>query len=258
MASSPTALRITMAALAATAMISARSLPAPQVAFRQMYSLGPGGRVTIQNLYGDVTITAWDRDDVLVEAVKHGTRTRQLEDARIVVEPGAGTLSIRTIYSDGDSHQPARVEYRLMVPRSACLEDVRLVNGGPEIRGVEGAVKASAGNGAIRAHHLRGSVDLSTVNGVVDAGFERLDRGRKILLASVNGAIRLSLPAGASASVYAHNTSGGITSAFGKASRGQGGHTLKVDVHRGGAPIHVDNVNGGIFINSPGEAGGNV
>ena len=65
-------------------------------------------------------------------------------------------------------------------------------------------------------------------------------------------------PAGANASVYAHNRSGGITSAFGKASRGEGGHTLKVEVHRGGAPIHVDNVNGGIFICSPAEAGGNV
>jgi len=258
MAASRKALRLTMAALAATALISARSLPAPQVAFRQMYALGPGGRVAIQNLYGDVTITAWDRDDVLVEAVKHGTEARQLEDARIVVEPGAGTLSIRTIYNDGDSHQPARVEYRLMVPRSAHLEDVRLVNGGLEIRGVEGPVKASAVNGAIRAHHLGGAVDLSTVNGPVDAGFERLDRGRPILLASVNGAIRLSLPAGAKASVYAHNRSGGITSAFGKASRGQAGQTLKVEVHRGGAPVHVDNVNGGIFICSPGEAGGNV
>jgi DUF4097 and DUF4098 domain-containing protein YvlB len=133
-----------------------------------------------------------------------------------------------------------------------------LVNGGLEIRGVEGPVKASAVNGAIRAEHLAGSVELSTVNGMVDADFKRLDRARPIVLASVNGAIRLSLPAGASASVYAHNRSGGITSAFGKASRGQGGHTLKVEVHRGGAPIHVDNVNGGIFICAPGETGGNV
>jgi DUF4097 and DUF4098 domain-containing protein YvlB len=123
-----------------------------------------------------------------------------------------------------------------------------------EIHGVEGPVKASAVNGAIRAEHLAGSVDLSTVNGMVDAGFERLDRARPIVLASVNGAIRLSLPAGANASLYAHNRSGGITSAFGKASRGQSGHTLKVEVHRGGAPIRVDNVNGGIYISS-GEAG---
>ena len=257
MASSRKAPRIIMAALAAAAIMPARSLPAPQVAFRQMYALGPGGRVAIQNLYGDVTITAWDRNDVLVEAVKRGVEA-QPDDVRIVVEPGAGTLSIRTIYNDAGSHQPTRVEYRLMVPRSARLEDVRLVNGGLEIRGVEGPVKASAVNGAIRAEHLAGSVELSTVNGMVDADFKRLDRARPIVLASVNGAIRLSLPAGASASVYAHNRSGGITSAFGKASRGQGGHTLKVEVHRGGAPIHVDNVNGGIFICAPGETGGNV
>jgi DUF4097 and DUF4098 domain-containing protein YvlB len=248
-------LRLAIAALAASAIISARTLPVPEVAFRQLYSLGQGGRVAIQNLYGDVTITAWDRDDVLVEAFKRGTGARQLADVRIVVEPGSGTLSIRTIYSDGDSQQPVRVEYRLMVPRSARLEDVRLVNGGLEIRGVDGPVKASAVNGTIRAERLGGAVELSTVNGTVDAGFARLDRRRPILLASVNGAIRLSLPAGAGASVYAHNRSGGIVSTFGKASRGQGGHTLKVELDRGGAPIHLDNVNGGIFICSAGKAG---
>jgi DUF4097 and DUF4098 domain-containing protein YvlB len=247
-----------LALLASSIVISARTLPVPQVAFRQLYSLGRGGRVTIQNLYGDVTITAWDRDDVLVEAVKHGNQARQLDEARIVVEPGAGTLSIRTIYDGGDARQPARVEYRLMVPRSAHLEDVRLVNGELEIHGVDGPVKASAVNGAIRAEHMGGAVQLSTVNGIVEAGFERLDRGRPIQLASVNGAIHLLLPAGARASVYAHNRGGGITSAFGTASRDQGGHTLKVELHRGGAPIHVYNVNGGIFICSPLEGGGEV
>jgi DUF4097 and DUF4098 domain-containing protein YvlB len=238
-----------MGVLAASAIISARTLPVPE-------SLGPGGRVAIQNLYGDVTITAWDRDDVLVEAFKRGAGARQLADVRIVVEPGSGTLSIRTIYNDGDSQQPVRVEYRLMVPRSARLEDVRLVNGGLDIRGVDGPVKASAVNGTIRAERLGGAVELSTVNGTVDAGFARLDRRRPILLASVNGAIRLSLPAGAGASVYAHNRSGGIVSAFGRACRGQGGHTLKVELDRGGAPIRLDNVNGGIFICSAGKACG--
>src|ERR1700735_5662576 len=33
-----------------------------EAVFRQFYSLGPNGRVTIQNNYGDVSITGWDRD----------------------------------------------------------------------------------------------------------------------------------------------------------------------------------------------------
>jgi len=38
--------------------------------FRQSYALAPSGRVVIDNPYGDVRISAWDRDEVRIEAVK--------------------------------------------------------------------------------------------------------------------------------------------------------------------------------------------
>jgi hypothetical protein len=222
----------------------------PHVDFRQSFALGPGGRVLIQNLYGDVSITAWDREEVLVEAIKHCTDPRRMDDARVIVEPSAAGLSIHTVYTGTDAEHPASVEYRIMVPRRANLDQIKLVNGGLSISGVAGPVKASSVNGSIHADKLEGQAELSTVNGKLDAAFQRVSASAPIYLSSVNGPIKLSLPAGAGASVNAHNLSGGIESDVGKVSRADDGHDLHALVNHGGAQVQVHNINGGISIHS--------
>src|ERR1035438_527955 len=169
--------------------LHANVIGTPHAEFRQVYALGPNGHVLVQNLYGDVSITAWDRDEVLVEAVKRSSDPRRLDDARIVVEPSTGALSIRTQYAGADSDHPASVEYRITVPRNATLEQIKLVNGGLSISGVEGSIKASSINGSITAEKLAGEADLSTINGRLTAGFNRVSRAKPISLSSVNGPI---------------------------------------------------------------------
>ncbi len=162
---------------------------------------GANGRVTIQNQYGNVSITGWDRDDVLVEAVKRSADPRRLDEARIIVEPAEGALSIRTQYAGMDTLHAPKVEYRITVPRYASLEDVKLGNGGLVISGVGGAVKASSVNGSIKAEKLEGRAELSTVNGQLEADFDRIGAGRPITLSSINGPIKLLLPCGTQASL---------------------------------------------------------
>ncbi len=235
-------------ALSAGAGLYANTIGTPRMEFRHSYLLHPNGQVRIQNLYGDVAITAWDRDEVLVEAVKNPAGPRGADDdARVVVDGSADALSIRTQYGGGDAGHPASIDYRIMVPRTASLANVELTNGGLSIRGVAGPVRASAINGSIHAERLQGRVDLSTVNGRLEAGFTRVS-GEAITLRSVNGAIRLSIPGDAGASLEADNRSGGIESAFGRPWRGPEGHRLRTLVNQGGAAVRLHNVNGGIFI----------
>lgn len=237
------------------ASLHANVVGIPHVDFRQAFALGPGGRVTVQNLYGDVSITAWDRDEVLVEAIKRSPDARRLDDARIVVEPSSGSVAIHTVYTGSDAEHPASVEYRIMVPRRANLDQVKLVNGGISISGVAGPVRASSVNGSIHAEKLEGEADLSTINGKLDAAFNHLSTCKAISLSSVNGPIRLSLPAGAHANLNAHNLSGGIESDVGRVSRADDGHNLHAVLNHGGATIHVKNVNGGICIHKTGVRG---
>jgi DUF4097 and DUF4098 domain-containing protein YvlB len=215
--------------------------------FHRSYSLAPNGRVVVENPYGDVRITAWDRDEVRVEAIKTGSDPARLNDARIVVDSCSGLVTIRTLYT-GSSELPANVEYRISVPRGANLESVKLVNGGLSLSGLEGPIKASAVNGDIKAEKLAGQAELSTVNGRLEVGFQRIGRLNPISLTSVNGPIRLSLPCGARASVEAHNVTGGISAELGRVWRALDGHLLRTVVNRGGTQIQLRNINGGISV----------
>jgi hypothetical protein len=241
---------VLLLALVAGNGLNASIIGTPKTEFQQTYSLNPNGRVVIQNLYGDVRITAWDRDEVLVQAIKKSRDPRQLDDARIIVDSSSELVSIHTQYAGADAEHPASVEYRITVPRTANLENVKLVNGGLLITGLEGSIKASSVNGSIKAERLGGQADLSTVNGHLEADFRRVSRANSISLSSVNGPIKLSIPSGSGAQLFAHNLSGGIDSVFGHVWRASGGHRLRTTLNRGGAQIHLNNVNGGISIRS--------
>ncbi|HEX3880930.1 MAG TPA: hypothetical protein VHW24_28305 [Bryobacteraceae bacterium] len=239
---------VSLLGLVACSAVFGNVLAGPRVEFRQFFALGQHGRVTVDNRYGNVSIVAWDRDDVLVEAVKHSSDPRRVEQARIVVEPAEGALSIRTQYAGSATDRPAKVEYRISVPRSTNLENVRLGNGGLTISGVAGPVRASSVNGNIHAQRLEGQTELSTVNGQLEADFPCVHAAQGIVLKSVNGPIRLVIPGGARPNVSARNVSGGIESEIGHATRVEGAQQLVV--HGGGAKIRLDNINGGISIHS--------
>jgi hypothetical protein len=236
--------------LLAGTCLHANIIGTPQAEFRRAYALSPNGRVVIQNLYGDVRITAWDRDEVLVQAIKKSRDPRLLDDATIVVDSSSDLVSIRTQYAGLDAEHPASVEYRITVPRNANLQNVRLVNGGLSISGIAGYVKASSVNGSIKADRLEGQAELSTINGQLEADFNRVSAANPISLTSVNGPIRLSIPSDSDAQLVASNLSGGIDSEFGRVWRETGGNRLRARVNRGGPQIVLHNVNGGIIIRS--------
>jgi hypothetical protein len=236
------------ACLAAASTVQASVTVAPRAAFRHLYALSSEGRVTIQNPYGNVSVTAWDRDAVLVEAIKHATDPRHIDDARIVVEPGDDSLSISTQYTGADAEHPTSVEYRITVPRRAHLEGVRLTNGQLSLDGLAGPVQATAVNGDIHALKMSGQTELSTINGRVQANFDCTGPDNAISLSSVNGGIDLTIPKGARANLEAQNRSGGIASDIGRVVRTGGADRLVV---RGSGPhIRLHNVNGGISIRS--------
>ncbi len=244
------ALVVWLAALTAGPGLYARVIGTPRADFHQVYGLNPNGRVLIHNLYGDVWITAWDRDEVLVEAIKKSRDPRHVDDAQIVVDSSAEMLSIRTLYLGADASHPASVEYHIMVPRSANLENIKLINGALSISGVSGPVKASSVNGSIKAERIGGEADLSTVNGPLEVDFNRIASAHPIALSSVNGPIHLSIPSDADAVLEARNLSGGIQTEFGHAWRESTGQRLRTTVNRGGPLIHLHNVNGGISIHA--------
>jgi len=226
--------------------------------FHQTYPLTPGGRVSIANINGDVHISAWDRNEVKVDAVKRAYSAERLAEVTIDVTNSADSVLIKTKYPDrnwnsegrGRENSSASVEYTLTIPRGARLDSAELVNGSLDVDGVQGDVQASLVNGTVKAGGLGGEVKLSTVNGAVEANVARLDDAKGVSLNSVNGSIVLTVPSGANAQVKASTLHGAITNDFGLAvDDGQYvGHTLSGQIGAGGPRIRLNNVNGSISI----------
>jgi len=224
--------------------------------FHQTYPLSAGGRVELENINGAVHITGWDRNEVKVDAVKYAGTKERLDDAQIVVETGSNYVSVRTKYRDHDSSwsrdrwdHPASVEYTLMVPRAAQLDEIKLVNGALDIHAISGEVRASSVNGRTIADGLQGRVKLSAVNGRMEVQLDRLAQS-PVELSSVNGGIQLTLPSDAKAELEASTVSGGIDDDFGLRVRHHRyvGHDLRGELGGGGTHIRLSNVNGHIEI----------
>jgi DUF4097 and DUF4098 domain-containing protein YvlB len=224
--------------------------------FHQTYPLSAGGRVDLENVNGAVHITAWDRNEVKVDAVKYAGTKERLDEAQIKVNASADSVSIHTDYRDRDltfndyeHDNPAGVEYTLTVPRGARLSDIRLINGSLEVSGVSGEVDAECINGRLTATGLGGRAKLSTINSRLNAQFDHLATA-PIELSSVNGRVELTLPSDAKAELSVSTVHGGIENDFGfhVIDHRWVGHDMAGQLGGGGTRIRLNNVNGGVEI----------
>jgi DUF4097 and DUF4098 domain-containing protein YvlB len=224
--------------------------------FHQTYPITADGRIELDNINGSVHISGWDRNEVKVDAVKYADTKERLEEAKIEIESGQDYVSIRTRYPGHDNNwdwgshnNPASVEYTLTVPRTARLDEIKLINGALDIGGVAGEVRASCINGRLEARDLAGRAKFSTINGRMDAHFSQLS-GQDIELNSVNGSVELTIPSDSNAEVEASTVSGGISNDFGLHVNHHRfvGHDLRGEIGTGGAHIRLSDVNGRIEI----------
>ena len=240
---------------AALARASDRDDAAVTEEFHQSYPLNAGGRIDLSNINGSVHITAWDESQVKVDAIKRAGTEELLKDAEIRVDAHADSISIETHYLRQDEawheehHNPASVEYTLMVPRNARLDEIKLINGGLDVAGVAVEVRASCINGKLTAHGLAGRANLSTINGHLDANFDRL-QATPIELSSVNGPLDVTLPSDAKANIEATTVHGGIDNDFGLHTNNHRwiGHDLRGELGGGGVQVRLNNVNGTIDV----------
>lgn len=220
--------------------------------FQQTYPLAPDGVVHLANVNGDITITAWDKPEVSVEAEKRAKQAEDLAKITLEIESSPARLSIKTKYPKTGWFKNsinASVRYRLMVPAGVRLEKIDTVNSDITVNGVQGAVDLETVNGTITAQDLRADAQLDSVNGSLRAEFASLENVREVKLESVNGRAEVTLPKGVSAEIKADTVNGRVTIdqpiRLGKAGR----RSLNGSIGEGNGPrIVLDTVNGGIAI----------
>lgn len=227
--------------------------------FQKTCPLAPGGKVSLENINGNLKVITWNKDEVKIEAEKYADNKEALSDLNIEVDAARNIVAIHTRYpgdTAGNRGNGMRVDYILTVPRNSNLEKVKTVNGQIDITGVTGKVTVSTVNGSVDARDISGGCELETVNGKVDAEFTSLPGGSDVRLKSVNGALVLRLPDNPDASIEASTTVGNISNDFGLESTRESdehsfvriGDALSGKLGNGSTAIEMHTVNGSIDI----------
>ena len=218
------------------------------------YTLNDGGRFSISNVNGSVTVTGGRGDNVEIIATKKADDQEDMDKIEIEISHSANEIVIETEFgkSDGWFHNDSsgQVKYEIIVPMGTLLDSVDTVNGDVIISGVSGKVVAETVNGGIDVTDLVGDANLSTVNGSIDAEFTKLEGQQSVKAETVNGRVSITLPANADAEVSADTLNGDINGRdFGLATdKGFVGSDLNVKIGDGSARLNIDTVNGSVKI----------
>ena len=226
--------------------------------FQQVYPLNADGRVRISNVNGSITVEAWDRNEVQLSYTKVADTKERLSDVEVRIESRPEFLSVESDYDNWKIRNKDQwrdngrltVEYRLMVPRGAILNEIETVNGSIVVSNFTNVTRVSAVNGSVKATNIRGTARLSTVNGEVFADFDKLESGSKISLDTVNGKVNLTIPSDSNATLKADSVNGSITNDFGLPVR-KGkyvGRDLYGRLGSGDVDIRLNSVNGTLSI----------
>ena len=233
--------------------------------------LSPGGRLTLFNVNGDITIGSWDRHEVKMKANKRA-RAGSEEAARLLLEKTTvqfdrteNRIDIRTDAPKKlGRNRNVSVAYALTVPREIDLE-LKSVNGSVHAKDVSGAVDAKTTNGRIGLNGIIGAIQVRTTNGkiglsevlgpitakttngsikvaVTGSGDEPHDISAK----TTNGGIEVTLPKGLKADLKASTVNGKINTDFPVTVKGLISKSVDGVINGGGRLIHLKTVNGSI------------
>ena len=219
------------------------------------YPLPADGLLRLENVNGDITIQAWDRNEVTIEAEKRGRDAEDLQRITIDFDAQPGRVAVKTTLAKTSGSWPpgkgsrAAVTYLVNVPREARLERIASVNSSILVEGVRGPVELKAVNGSIRVTGLARDARIESVNGSITADFAALEGVRSVELESVNGRIELTVPKGANARIEARTTNGRTSIEPPIKLSESGRRRLSGEIGRGGGPLlKAETTNGSVTV----------
>ncbi|HET9804901.1 MAG TPA: DUF4097 family beta strand repeat-containing protein [Candidatus Acidoferrum sp.] len=217
--------------------------------FDQTYPLQPGGTFELQNVNGPVEVQGWDRDVVEVRAVKIAKHHESdLERVTIDVSAKPDSISVSTHYPQDEGVEVA-VEYLVHVPHTAHVEHLGTINGTLSIAGVAAIDDLHTVNGNIEVYDGGGEVHAHTTNGNIHMELAHFEDGNGSSAETTNGSLLVALPSDTQAEIETRCLNGNFVSEMPITMQS----TIKPrEMHgrlgKGGAPIKLHTINGGIRI----------
>ena len=181
--------------------------------FQKSYRLAGGGQIVIGNVSGDVRVSGYNGDAVIVKGFKEGEDPDRLDVEDLSSE---GRVDVRVHYPKHCECQ-ASIRFEVQVPSSIKYDFERLssVSGNVEVSQVAGRVHATSVSGNVEVRGVSGSVNAKSVSGNVEVEISRLDGTTDDMkFSSVSGNVSVRMPSDIDADVDMSSLSGGIRTDF--------------------------------------------
>jgi len=217
--------------------------------FNQSYPLQSGGTFELQNVNGTVEVQGWDREEVEIHAVKTAKQKESdLERVSIEVSAKPDSIAVDTRYPQDEGVEVV-VEYTVHVPHGAHIEHLGTVNGTLRISGVDDLGDLHSVNGSIEVYEGGGAVHAHTTNGNLHIELAHMSEKNGAFAETTNGSVLLAIPSDTQAELEARSMNGTFFSELPLSMQStQRPREVRGILGRGGAPIKLRTVNGGIRV----------
>jgi hypothetical protein len=220
------------------------------------YPVPASGRLELINVNGRITAEPSDGKEIELRAERSAKASTD-EAAkellgRIEMREEVGADRVRVEVRPPRMNGPSGHEFKwtVRVPRGVAV-DLRTINGGVHLTGLDGEIRARSTNGGIHGMALRAtSVDAAVTNGGVEIELARAIDAGSFELEAVNGGVSIKLPDDSKADISGRCVNGGISTSnlsletVGEQSR----RRLDAKLNGGGARVTLETVNGGVTI----------
>jgi DUF4097 and DUF4098 domain-containing protein YvlB len=180
--------------------------------FEKGYAIGAGGYIRIKNISGDIKVSGYPGDTIIVKAFKQG-RDRDL--VKIEDNSSGDRVDVGVRYPDmGNCNASVNFEVRVPAMVNYIFESISSVSGDIEMDDVTGQIRAKSVSGDVEVTRVDGTVSATTVSGDVHVEIEALEGSGDMKFSSVSGSVYVNAPSELDAYVEMSTVSGSLKTDF--------------------------------------------
>lgn len=177
-------------------------------------ALEPGGTLRLKSFSGRVTITAFDRSEVTVDAVRRASRER-LDNIKLEIHKEGDTVVIDANRRERGwnihNNNVVETDFDIKVPRKTNL-NIDVFSAPVNVQGVEGSYNVHTFSSRVRLDDAVGSIRANTFSGPVEIRPAAWQTGQTIDVRTFSGNVELRVSEDARATVAFNSFSGRLNS----------------------------------------------
>jgi len=205
----------------------------------QTLKMEPGGTLRLKSFSGRVTITASDRPEVVIDAVRHGTRA-QLDRIKLDIHADGSSVVVvdanrrdRSWFELSGRNNVVDTDLDVKVPRRTNL-DVSVFSAPVTVEGVEGSHKVHGFSSRLSLSDVVGPIQAHTFSGAVVIREKSWEPNQTIDVDTFSGNVELHIPESARGTVTFNSFSGRLNSEVPLTLHSSRGRNLRAELGSGG------------------------